>query len=63
MIKYTDETYTEMCNKYFAPLDEIAEALNNFEGVCGFIYTELQAVVFDNKTLQSDLLMYEGIAI
>lgn len=32
----TEEKYLELCNKYFAPLDEIAEALRNKEKSFGF---------------------------
>ena len=48
-------TYLESCNKYFAPLDEIQEALDNNEGCAGITNQELRFVVKFNKELAKDL--------
>ena len=48
-------TYQEQCTKYFAPLDEIAEAMLNCEGICGFTFNELYSIIENNKELQQDL--------
>lgn len=48
-------TYLESCNKYFAPLDEIQEALDNEEGLKGIDYEELLRIVSFNKELVKDL--------
>jgi hypothetical protein len=60
---YTDEIYLTMCNKYFAPLDEIAEALRNGEGLYGISAVKVKAYVLDKVELQKDLLTYEGIEV
>ena len=60
---YTDEIYLAMCNKYFAPLDEIAEALRNEEGLYGISIDKIKAYVLDKVELQQDLLTYEGIEV
>jgi hypothetical protein len=49
-------TYLEECNKYFAPLDEIQEALDNGEGLCGISNKDLIAIVNSNPELAKDLL-------
>ena len=51
--------YEEQCNKYFAPLDEIAEALTNNDGICGISNTELSRLVESNQHLTADLKLYE----
>ena len=56
-------TYLEQCNKYFAPLDEICEALRNEEGICGMSNRELVKKVVLDKSLTSDLNIYEGLVI
>ena len=43
--------YIEQCNKFFAPLDEIIEALNNQEGIKGISYDELVAIINTNSEL------------
>ena len=48
-------SYLEECNKYFAPLDEIQDALENNEGLCGLTYVELHYAVAANPQLQKDL--------
>jgi len=49
-------TYLESCTKYFAPLDEIDEALRNNEGLAGLTNSELVILVNGNKSLKADLL-------
>jgi len=51
-------TYVEQCTKYFAPIDEIAEALNNNEGICGATNIELKLVVENNSELAADIKAY-----
>lgn len=48
-------TYLEQCTKYFAPLDEIQEALNNREGISGLSYNELVLLVNSKVDLKRDL--------
>ena len=50
--------YKEQCTKYFAPLDEIQEALTNNEGICGIGSDELTAMVDINVELKHDLELY-----
>lgn len=47
--------YLETCTKYFAPIDEIIEALDNNEGVAGISAAELVRVVSFNKGLEQDV--------
>jgi hypothetical protein len=56
-------TYEQQCTKYFLPLDEIAEALNNGEGISGLTYIELKSIVERNSELKSDLKEYENFSI
>ena len=56
-------TYLEQCNKYFIPLDEIAEAIHNQENVAGLSFDELKRVIKFNKELKSDLEKYEGVTL
>lgn len=48
-------TYLEECNKYFSPLDEIAEAIRNNEGVSGVSNQELLVLCVNNDELSNDL--------
>jgi hypothetical protein len=48
-------TYQEQCVKYFAPLDEIAEAINNTEGLMNISFNELLNMIAVNPELESDL--------
>ncbi len=48
-------TYLEECNKYFAPLDEIQEAIDNGEGIAGMSAQELRQIVSLNPQLKKDL--------
>ncbi|MEO1917223.1 MAG: hypothetical protein ABGX53_02535 [Candidatus Thioglobus sp.] len=48
-------TYQEQCVKYFAPLDEIAEAIANDEGLMNFSFEELLCMIVANPELESDL--------
>ena len=50
-----DKTYLEECNKYFAPLDEIIEAVMNDEGICGITNEELIGIIKCNKELMKDV--------
>jgi hypothetical protein len=56
-------TYLDQCNRYFAPLDEIAEALSNGEAVAGVSYSELVGLVRSNPDLNKDLSLYEGFTL
>jgi hypothetical protein len=56
-------TYEQQCNKYFAPLDEICEALINREGCAGLSLLELETLIYNNKELNDDLLKYEGYRV
>ncbi len=53
-------TYLESCTKYFAPLDEIQEALDNNEGLCGLSSVELKSLVNSNKELKTDLIVFSN---
>lgn len=44
-------TYLESCNKWFAPLDEICEALANKERIFGYDYSELLLAVASDREL------------
>jgi|LWDU01.1.fsa_nt_gi hypothetical protein len=55
--------YQEQCVKYFAPLDEISEAINNEEGITldmGVFYSfeELLNMIAENEELDADLIKY-----
>tara|TARA_R110002012_G_scaffold49804_4_gene128838 strand:+ start:17809 stop:17979 length:171 start_codon:yes stop_codon:yes gene_type:complete len=54
----TDSKYLELCNKYFAPLDEISEAIENQEGLMGMSYEELMFICNKNIELSKDLETY-----
>ncbi len=45
-------TYLESCNMFFAPLDEIIEAVENQEGVNGMSYNELVNMINFNPKLK-----------
>ena len=49
-------TYEEQCTKYFAPLEEIDEAIRNSEGVAGISNQELRFIVNHNKSMRADLI-------
>lgn len=51
-------TYEEQCNKYFAPIDEISEALANGEGINCMGSKELFSIVESNSELREDLAIY-----
>lgn len=44
-------TYLESNNKFFAPVDEIIEALNNDEGIKGLSHTQLLLILKANNEL------------
>lgn len=44
-------TYLQSCNMFFAPLDEIIEALANNESLYGISNTELNIMVASNNQL------------
>jgi hypothetical protein len=48
-------TYQEQCVKYFAPLDEIAEAIANEESLMNISFNELLNMIAVNPELESDL--------
>lgn len=52
--------YVHQCNKYFAPLDEIAEAVINNEGLNGLSNDELLNLISSNTELDSDLCKYQS---
>lgn len=56
--KMTEQQYLKDCTEFFAPLDEIAEALINEEGVNGISYTELKFIVDNNHILMTRLSVY-----
>lgn len=45
-------TYQESCNKFFAPLDEIIEALENGESLCGLDSSSLNFLINSNQELE-----------
>ena len=45
-------TYLESCNMFFAPLDEIIEAVENQEGVNCMSYNELVNMINSNLKLK-----------
>ena len=55
-------TYLEQCNKHFAPLDEISEALINHEKLAGYQMSaeELLRICSVPCNLRDDLIKYEG---
>lgn len=53
---YEEElAYHEECTKYFAPLDEICEAMENDEGIYGLTNDELYTILENNKELMNDV--------
>lgn len=58
-----DAKYLELCNKYFQPLDEIAEALENGEGLSGLSYEELTNLCTLNHELKEDLEMFYNVKV
>lgn len=44
-------SYLESNNMFFAPVDEIIEALNNEEGINGLSYVELLQMIAANEKL------------
>jgi hypothetical protein len=51
--------YLEQCTKYFRPLDEIAEAVFNAEGISGLSNIELIRLIQSKPELMSDLAEHE----
>ena len=58
MTEITEKQYEIDCNKYFAPLDEMAEAIRNKEGICGISFEELENIVNTNKSIKEDIKKY-----
>jgi hypothetical protein len=54
----TAEQYESDCTKFFAPCDEIAEALINNEGVAGVDANTLKALVASNGELDDRVSAY-----
>ena len=52
--------YLEECTKFFAPLDEINEALLNSEGIAGVSYQELLAIINTDIELKTALNLLQG---
>ena len=63
MERTNEMTYEEECTKYFAPLDEISEAINNNEGMCGISFDELRNLVALNEEMKADLYKATGTVI
>ena len=47
------EQYQKDCTRFFAPLDEIVEAIENFEGIAGLSYTELLSMINQSTELKA----------
>lgn len=58
MLKITDAQYLADCIDFFAPLDEIAEALNNGEGLQGVSSIELIFIVEANPEIMARIQKY-----
>ena len=54
----SDAEYLEDCNDFFAPLDEIAEALNNGEGLNGIPSIDLIFIVYANPDMMERIQKY-----
>ena len=54
----TDEQYLKDCNDFFAPLEQIGEALRNDEGIYGITNLELIFIVNRNEKLKERLMPY-----
>jgi hypothetical protein len=54
----TSEQYEIDCTKFFAPCDEIAEALINNEGIAGVDADTLTALVASNNELDDRVSAY-----
>ena len=52
-------TYEEECTKWFAPLDEIVEALNNNEGITGISHNELVLLISCDVSLKLAVENYD----
>ena len=52
--------YLEECTKFFAPLDEIEEAIINGEGIAGISHQELLAIVNTDTELKTALNLLQG---
>jgi hypothetical protein len=50
-----ENQYLIECTKYFAPLDEMREALDNREGIARLSYKELLVIVDTTPNLKLDL--------
>lgn len=60
---FCNTDYYKQTLKYFAPLDEIAEALVNNEGISMLSNEELKAFYAQSKPLQKDLLQFENFIL
>lgn len=54
----SDAQYLADCNDFFAPLDEIAEALNDGEGLNGLSSIELIFIVDANPDMMERIQKY-----
>lgn len=61
MIKSITMSYYDACNDFFAPLDEICEAIDNKEGCAGLTHAELLRAVDDNHELAVLVKLYDKI--
>ena len=52
------QEYTESCTKYFAPIDEIIEAMDNKHGLSGMTYNELSFIVEGKNDLSEDIAIF-----
>jgi hypothetical protein len=54
----SEQQYLKDCTDFFAPLDEIAEAIRNKEGLQGVTYIELIRLVNSNPIMNYRLQPY-----
>lgn len=61
MTEYNEQQYLEECTKYFAPLDEICEAIRNKEGLQGLTYDNVVMIVCSNQELFNAVTLEENL--
>jgi hypothetical protein len=54
----TAEQYEKDCNDFFAPLDEIAEAVRNGEGINGLNHIKVVNLINENPNLNRRIAGY-----
>jgi hypothetical protein len=55
---FTEIQYQKDCTSFFAPADEIAEALRNKEGILGLSYSNLIIMIKNNEKLKEAVQRY-----